>query len=79
MKTMAIRLTPKASSNRIGEIRKNAAGEEQLSVYVTAVPEDGKANKAMIRLLSKHLNVPVSKIQILHGLTSRNKKILIIE
>lgn len=75
--TMAIRLTPKASSDRIGDIRKMPDGTEQLAVYVTAVPENGKANTAMIRILSKHLNIAASRITVIRGATSRNKIIQI--
>ncbi|MCD6034719.1 MAG: putative YggU family [Rickettsiales bacterium] len=30
------------------------SGEKQLMVYVTAVPDDGKANEAIIRLLAEY-------------------------
>ncbi len=70
---LAIKLTPKASSNRIGESRNLPDGTEQLAVYVTAVPENGKANNAMIRLLSTHLKVAASRITVIRGATSRNK------
>lgn len=72
-RTLAIRLTPKASSNRIGDIRRLPDGTQQLAVYVTAVPENGKANGAMIRLLSKHFKIPVSRLAVTRGATSRNK------
>lgn len=71
--SIAIRLVPKASSNRIGEIRMMSDGEERLVVYVTAPPDKNKANEAMIRLLAKHLNVPPSTLTILQGKTHRNK------
>jgi uncharacterized protein len=73
MTLIAIRLTPKASANRIGEARTLPDGTEQLAVYVTAVPENGKANEAMIRLLSKHLNIAAGRIRVIRGATSRNK------
>ncbi len=70
---IAVRLTPKASADRIGETRQLPNGDEQLVVYVTAVPEDGKANEAMIRLLAKHLRVAPSRLTIVRGQTNRNK------
>lgn len=73
-----IRLTPKASSDRIGEEIQLPDGTKQLKVYVTAVPEDGKANAAMIALLSKHFRVPKSRITILRGATDRNKLVEIV-
>ena len=75
--TLAIRAIPKSSSNRIGEVRKLANGEEQLVVYVTSPPDDGKANEAVIKLLAKHLGVAPSRLSIIRGETSRNKLILV--
>lgn len=75
--TIAVRLTPKASSERIGEVRMLPSGEEQLTVYVTAVPEDGKANEAMIRLLAKYFNVAPSRLSVVRGATNRNKLVRI--
>ncbi len=45
---------------------------------MTAVPEDGKANKALIALLSKTVKIPKSSIKFISGETSR-KKILRLE
>lgn len=74
-KTISVRLIPKASSNRIGEMRLLPSGEEQLMIYVTTVPEDGKANETMIRLLAKHLNIAASRLTISKGYNNRNKLI----
>lgn len=70
---IAVRLTPKASADRVGNTRKLPNGDEQLVVYVTAPPEDGKANEAMIRLLAKHLGVAASRLTVMRGQTNRNK------
>lgn len=75
--TIAVRLTPKASMNRVGETRRQGSGEEQLVVYVTAPPDDGKANEAMIRLLAKHYNVARSRLTLVRGHTNRNKLVRI--
>jgi uncharacterized protein len=72
-RTIAIKLTPKASSDRIGDTRQMPDGTDQLAIYVTAVPENGKANAAMLRLLAKHLNLPPSRLSVIRGATSRNK------
>ncbi len=68
-----IRLTPKASAARIAGFEANAEGQNQLKAYVTDVPENGKANKALIQLLSKHLKLPKSAFEIIRGETDRNK------
>lgn len=77
MKTIYVRLHPKASSNRIGETRITTRGQEQLMVYVTALAENNKANAAMIQLLAKHFKVARSCVCIAQGFTKRNKRIVI--
>ena len=70
--TIQIRVTPKAASNHI-RAEEQADGMIVLRVYVTAVPEDGKANKAVIALLAKELSLPKSALSIGRGSTGRNK------
>ncbi|NPA57740.1 MAG: DUF167 domain-containing protein [Aquificae bacterium] len=48
-------------------------GKDQYQVKVSVPPEKGKANKRVVELLSKHLNVPKSRIKLLKGETSREK------
>ncbi len=74
-----VKLTPKASSARVGDICRGADGRDILPVYVTAVPEGGKANEAMIRLLAKHFGVAVSRVRLVRGHTSRQKTIEITD
>jgi|JI9StandDraft_1071089.scaffolds.fasta_scaffold00278_12 uncharacterized protein (TIGR00251 family) len=62
---------------RKNEIRGEQAGALKLSV--TAKPENGKANEAVIELLSKIWRLRKSQIHILSGDTSRQKRILITE
>ncbi len=50
-----------------------------LLVSVTAPPVEGKANEALITLLSKILGVPKSYISILSGQLSRNKVVFVEE
>ena len=72
---ISVKLTPKASSDRIGEIRKLSNGEEQLAIYVTAPPDRGKANEALLRLLATHFGLAASRLKIVRGHASRNKLI----
>ncbi|TQS73736.1 DUF167 domain-containing protein [Rhodobacteraceae bacterium] len=62
-----IRVTPKASRN---EITQTDTG---LRAYVTTVPEDGKANKAVQKLLARELGVAKSRLTLIRGQTSRQK------
>ena len=67
--TIRVRVAPKASSNRI--VKK----ADLWRVYVTAAPEDGKANAAVLKLLAKELGVPKTSLRISKGETSRDKTV----
>lgn len=71
---LRVKVTPKAKFERI---RKEMAADGSVlyKVYVTTMPEDGKANAAVIKLLAKALGVAKSSLTITHGLTSREKTI----
>ena len=47
----------------------------ELKVHLTAQPIKGKANKALIELLSKNFSVKKSNIKINKGLTSNVKEV----
>lgn len=70
---VSIRLTPKAARDRIDGLADEPDGGSVLKVAVTAVPEDGKANAALIKFLSKQWRVPKSTIRIVQGATDRRK------
>ena len=70
--TINIRVIPKSSRN---EIIKEEGG--LYKVKVTSPPVDGKANKAVISLLSKKIRVSKGNIEIISGEKSRDKKIRI--
>lgn len=64
---IALRVTPRARRNAI------TLEGELIRCHVTAAPEDGKANHAVIRLLAKSLGVAKSRLTLLRGATSRDK------
>lgn len=60
--------------------RKNAICVEQngiLKVSVTQVAEKGKANKALIEVLAKELDLKRSQIELLSGEAQQQKRFLI--
>jgi uncharacterized protein len=75
---LSLRLTPNAGRDGIDGAETGADGESVLKARVTAVPEKGKANKAVIELLAKALKLPKSSISVISGDTAR-KKILRID
>lgn len=64
---IAVRVTPKAARNAVTE------AEGGLRVSVTTVPEDGKATKAVIKLLAAALGVAKTRLTLVRGATSRDK------
>jgi len=68
-----VKLTPKAAANAVNGWHADEVGNPVLKVGVTAVPEDGKANAALIKLLSKTLKLAKSDISLVSGQTNRIK------
>lgn len=63
------------------DARKNGIGGEfngMLRVAVTAAPEKGKANKAIIEVLAAALSVSKSSIELVAGETSPQKRFLVV-
>jgi uncharacterized protein (TIGR00251 family) len=68
-----LRVTPKASRNGLAGVADTVDGGRALKVAVTVVPEDGKANQAVIALLAKTLKAPKGAFTLVAGATDRNK------
>jgi uncharacterized protein len=66
---LQISVSPKS---RVEEIRASRA-DRTVRVRVTAAPEDGRANRAVLDLLREKLGVPRTAVRIAGGETSRKK------
>ena len=65
-----LKVVPKASRDRVvGWVG------DRLKVQVTAAPERGKANEAVIEVLSAALGLPRSRVRIVAGETSPLKTV----
>ena len=69
----AVRLTPKGGRDAIEGWAVAADGKRHLKARVRAVPEDGKANAALIALVADALDVPKSDVRIASGQSARLK------
>lgn len=74
-----VRTQPNASSDALAELIEQENLPDQIKIRITAPAVDGKANKHLVNYLSKLFKVSRSQVEILSGLTSRNKKILVKE
>lgn len=63
---------PKARVNAITGVHDRA-----VKISVTAPPDKGRANNAIVKLLSKLLKIPVSLIAVVSGASSRRKRVRI--
>lgn len=69
-----IKLTPNASSCGFGELFVYADGAVYLKAGVTVAPEKGKANKELIKMLAKELEISKQSIELVSGATTHYKK-----
>ena len=74
---LRVRLTPNSSSCYLNGIYTSADGECFAKINVISVPEKGKANIELIKLLAKICKQPKSNFEIISGDTNRYKKIFI--
>ncbi|CAN7238371.1 DUF167 family protein [Phyllobacterium sp. LjRoot231] len=75
--TLLVRLTPKSAKDAIEGVEATDDGRGHLKARVRAVPEDGKANAALVKLLAKWLGLAPRDVMIATGATSRLKQVRI--
>jgi uncharacterized protein (TIGR00251 family) len=73
--TLFVRLTPKSSRDAIEGEETMDDGRVYLKARVRAVPEDGKANAALEKLVAKWLELAARDVTIAAGTASRLKQI----
>lgn len=71
-----VRLTPKSARDEISGV-EHFGGEAALKARVRALPEDGKANAALEKLVAKWLGVAPSCVKVAHGGKSRMKQVAV--
>ncbi|KUK83597.1 MAG: hypothetical protein XD97_0140 [Pelotomaculum thermopropionicum] len=65
-----VRVQPRASKNQLAGLYGDA-----VKLRLTAPPVDGKANEACRDYLARLLRVPRAQVEVVSGLTGRNKLI----
>lgn len=65
---LAVQLTPGAKKNEVIGVLGN-----ELKIRLQAPPIEGRANAALVRYLADCLDVPKSRVRVVHGQTSRHK------
>jgi uncharacterized protein len=67
-------IQPRSSKNEVTGVYNDA-----LKIRLTSPPVDGEANKACMRFFAKWLGVSPSKVNIVQGLSSKNKTIEVVD
>ena len=74
---LAVRVTPRGGRDAVEGIGEDADGALHVKVRVAAAPVDGDANAAVEKLLAKWLGVPKSTVEVVGGITARQKTVMI--
>ena len=69
-----VRAQPRAGANAIGGVREGA-----LLVRVTAPPTEGRANRAICRVLGKATGIPPSRVFVERGEAGRDKLVRLVD
>ena len=72
---LAVRVTPRASRNKIAEVMSDGV----VKIHIAAPPVDGEANEQLLSFLSEILNIPRSRIEIVAGVSGRDKLISVLD
>ena len=72
---LVLRLTPRSSKDALEGLERLSDGRCVLKARVRAVPEDGKANEALLKLIAKALDLPRQAVSLESGATSRIKHV----
>ena len=70
---LAVRLTPKGGRDEVNGIETLSDGRAVLKARVRALPEDGAANAALVKLIAKVVGIAASRVTVQSGHTSRLK------
>ena len=70
---LAVRLTPKGGRDEVDGIETLSDGRAVLKARVRALPEDGAANAALVKLIANVVGIAASRVTVQSGHTSRLK------
>ena len=70
---LALKVTPRAARTVVDGIGRDARGQAYLAVRVTAAPDGGKANAAVIKLLARRWRLPARDLRLVSGASARRK------
>jgi uncharacterized protein (TIGR00251 family) len=72
---ITVKVIPRSSRNEVAGIQEDGT----VKIRLTAPPVEGLANNALVEFLADILDIAKSKIEIIGGMTGRNKLITILD
>ena len=72
---LAIRITPRASKNKVVEILSDGT----VKVHLTTDPSDQNTNDLLIKFLSQKLNISQDRLEIVAGDKGRDKLVSVLD
>lgn len=75
---LSVRLTPKSSRDEIAGIGQLSDDRTILQVRVRALPRDGAANAALLKIIAKTLCLPATSVHLESGATGRVKTLRLV-
>ena len=72
---ISVRITPRSKKNEIVSVMEDGV----IKIKLTAPPVDGKANEALLKFLAVTLKISKNNLEIVGGLSGRNKLIAIFD
>jgi hypothetical protein len=70
---LRVAVIPRAAADRVGPYRDGV-----LHVRVSRPPADGEANRVVLRLVARSLDVPPSSLRIVAGERGRRKRLEVV-
>jgi len=74
---VAVKVTPRAARDLVTGVERDAAGRARLAVRLTAPPEGGRANAALLRLLARRWRLAARDLELAGGAAARQKLVRI--
>ncbi|MEW6401926.1 MAG: DUF167 domain-containing protein [Chloroflexota bacterium] len=72
---LAVRVTPRSSRNQIVGVLSDGT----VKIHIAAPPVDDEANQELVKFLAGVLGVPKSRLEIVAGLSGRDKLISVLD
>lgn len=72
---LAVRLTPRSSRDGVDGVRTLDDGREVLAVRVRALPHEGAANEALVKVIAAAFERPKSTVVVVAGAGQRLKQV----